>query len=59
MKKISYLLVLLILTACEKEDTNTIPSYIKIDNITLDEVNTTENITDAWVYIDDKLQVYY
>jgi hypothetical protein len=60
MKKITYLLVLLIISACQKEEnTNTTPAYIKIDTITLDENNTTTNITDAWVYINDQLQGVY
>ena len=59
MKKISYLLILLILSSCQKEDTGGIPTYLKIDNITLDEGNTTSNITDAWVYINGQLQGVY
>ena len=60
MKKITYLVALLIISACQKEETpNTIPAYLKIDTITLDENNTTTNITDAWVYINDQLQGVY
>ena len=59
MKKITYLLILLVLSSCQKEDTGGIPSYLKIDNITLDEGNTTSNITDAWVYINGQLQGVY
>jgi len=60
MKKITYLVALLIISACQKEEnSNTIPAYLKIDAITLDENNTTTNITDAWVYINDQLQGVY
>ena len=59
MKKITYLVVLLIISACQKEEYNTIPAYLKIDTIALDENNTTTNITDAWVYINDQLQGVY
>jgi len=59
MKKITYLLILLVLSSCQKEDTGGIPTYLKIDNITLDEGNTTLNITDSWVYINGQLQGVY
>ena len=60
MKRITYLFTLLILFSCQKEEnSNTIPTYLKIDAITLDENNTTTSITDAWVYIDDQLQGVY
>ena len=52
------LILLIIFVSCKKEDTNNIPGYIKIDNITLAD-NSTHNITDAWVYIDDNLQGVY
>ena len=53
MKKILYFLIAISLFSCDKNDTTTngVPSYIQIDDITLDEDYTT-NITDAWVYID-------
>ena len=42
MKKITYLVALLIIFACQKEENlNTIPAYLKIDTIPLDENNTT------------------
>ena len=59
MKKITYLLIVLILSSCQKEDTVDIPTYLKIDNIVLDEGNTTSIITDAWVYVNDQLQGVY
>ena len=59
MKKIIYLLIVLVLASCQKEDTGGIPTHLKIDNITLDEGNTTSNITDAWVYVNDQLQGVY
>ena len=59
MKKIKYLLIVLVLSSCQKEDTVDIPTYLKIDNIALDEGNTTSNITDAWVYINGQLQGVY
>ena len=51
-------LFLLILLSCEKVDTNTIPGFIKINDISLNS-NISTNITDAWVYIDDNLQGVY
>ena len=59
MKKNTYLLIILILASCQKEDSGGIPTYLKIDNITLDEGNTTSNITDALVYVNDQLQGVY
>jgi len=60
MKKITYLVALLMIFACQKEENpNAVPAYLKIDTITLDENNTTTNITDAWVYINDQLQGVY
>jgi hypothetical protein len=59
MKKITYLLIVLVLSSCQKEDTVDIPTYLKIDNIVLDEGNTTSIITDAWVYVNDQLQGVY
>ena len=57
--KIKYILFLLILlSSCKKEPLNEIPGFIKIDDIILNE-NTTDNITDAWVYINDQLQGIY
>jgi hypothetical protein len=58
MRKVAYILLILIIFSCQKEE-NTIPTYLKIDNITLDENNTTSNITDAWIYINDQLQGVY
>ena len=59
MKEITYLLILFGLFSCQKEDTVNIPTYLKINNIALDEGNTTSNITDAWVYINGQLQGVY
>ena len=59
MKSLPYLFLLLLFTACEKEDTNGVPAFITINTITLDEGNATANITDAWVYINDQLQGVY
>ena len=57
--KIKYILCLLILlSSCKKEPVNKIPGFIKIDDIILNN-NTTDNITDAWVYINDQLQGVY
>jgi len=58
MKKITYLLILLSIASCQKEDTGGIPSYIKINSIELGD-NTSSNITDAWVYINGQLQGVY
>ena len=67
MKKTLYFLIAISLFSCDKDDTtnNGVPSYIQIDEITIDEDYTasitdawgdledyTTNITDAWVYID-------
>ena len=59
MNKITYFLIVLVLFSCQKEETGGIPTYLKIDNITLNEGNTTSNITDAWVYINDQTQGVY
>ena len=59
MKKITYLLILLVLSSCLKEDLGGAPTFLKIDNITLDEGSTNLNITDAWVYINGQLQGVY
>ena len=57
--KIKYIIFLIIfLVACEKDDVNKIPGFIKIEEIILNE-NTTDNISDAWVYINDQLQGVY
>jgi hypothetical protein len=59
MKKITYIVILLIISSCQKEEINAIPGYIRIDTINLDETNITSNITDAWVYVNDQLQGVY
>jgi len=59
MKKIKYFLIVLVLSSCQKENTVDIPTFLKIDNIALDEGSTTSNITDAWVYVNDQLQGVY
>jgi len=59
MKKLSYLLIVLVLASCQKEDTDDIPTYLKINNVALNEGSTTSNITDAWVYVNDQLQGVY
>ena len=56
MKNLIYLL--LILAACNKENTDEIPSYINIESITLEE-DTLNKITDAWIYINDQIQGVY
>ena len=54
MKKILYFLIAISLFSCDKDDTtsNGVPSYIQIDEITLDS-NYTSNITDAWGDLED------
>ena len=59
MKKITYLILVLVFVSCQKEKTDAIPTYLKLDSIILDDGNTTSNITDAWVYINDQLQGVY
>ena len=58
MKHLTYLFLLLFFLSCEKADTNGIPANIKINDVTL-VGDSTENITDAWVYINDQLQGVY
>ena len=58
MNRIIILLILIGITSCKKENINQIPTYITIESITLDQ-NSSSNITDAWVYIDDNLQGVY
>ena len=58
MKHLIYLFLLLSFVSCEKTDSNGIPANIKIDDITLDGYST-ENIIDAWVFIDEQLQGVY
>ena len=56
MKKIIIIFLIICMISCKKE--NDIPSYIIIEDIELNE-NTTHNINDVWVYIDDNLQGVY
>lgn len=57
MNKTISLLFLITLFSCKKENVSE-PSYINIKSIQI-EPYATSNITDAWVYIDDKLQGVY
>ena len=50
---------MLAIVSCQKEDKDAIPAYLIIEDITLNETNTTSNITDAWVYVNDQLQGVY
>ena len=59
MKRITAILILASLICCKEENINDIPSYITIQEITLEDDNTTHNITDAWVYINENLQGVY
>jgi hypothetical protein len=59
MNKIIVLFLLISIISCKKETLNNIPSYITIESITIDDNSTLNNITDAWVYIDDDLQGVY
>ena len=59
MKKITYLLTLLVFASCQKEDAVGIPAYIKIENIYLGENDSNSTITDAWVYVNGQLQGVY
>ena len=59
MNRITCLMIVLVFASCQKEKAGDIPAYLKIDNIVFDEINTTSNITDAWVYINDQLQGVY
>lgn len=58
IKKLAYLLIIILFFSCNKKD-ESIPTYLKIDEIIVDEGNSTSNITDAWVYINDQLQGVY
>ena len=54
MREVIFILIIIFaLTSCRKEE-NAIPSYIIIDDIELND-NTSENITDAWFYVNDNL----
>jgi hypothetical protein len=59
MKKITFLILILVIISCQKEEIDAIPGYIKIDQITLSDTSITQNITDAWVYVNDQLQGIY
>jgi len=59
MKKIIYFLILLVLISCQKQETGGIPTYIKVESIYLGENDSTSAITDAWVYINGRLQGAY
>ena len=59
---------MLVIVSCQKEDVDGIPAYVKINNITVidtttnrsdTDTSTYKNITDAWVYVNDKLQGVY
>ena len=58
MKKSILFFILLFCFSCQKNDSNDIPTYIKINSIDFDG-NETAKITDAWVYINDNLQGVY
>ena len=58
INRIIAILLIISIISCKKSSDNDIPSYITIGNFTLDG-NSTHNITDAWVYIDDNLQGVY
>ena len=60
MKKITYLILILAIFSCKKEDKNGIPAYIKIDKISVidttinsstSDTSTYKSVTDAWVSI--------
>ena len=58
MKKIIALILATSILSCKKKEVNDIPSYMSINSVTLDE-NSTHNISDVWIYIDDNLQGVY
>ena len=58
IKRTILFLIMICILSCNKEESTEVPSYLKIDNILLDD-NSTHNITDAWIYIDDNLQGVY
>ena len=58
INRIIAILLIISIISCKKSSDNDIPSYITIGNFTLDG-NSTHNITDAWIYIDDNLQGVY
>lgn len=55
MKNYILISILILLTTNCNKSNESIPSYITINSIVLDENNTSENITDAWVYINDNI----
>ena len=58
MKKIIALILVLVFYHVKRKEINDIPSYMSINSVTLDE-NSTHNISDVWIYIDDNLQGVY
>ena len=50
---------MLVIISCQKEETDAIPAYLEIKEISLQDTTITQNITDAWVYINDQLQGVY
>ena len=58
MRKIIPIITFVTIISCEKANIDEMPCYININDIELEE-NITNNITDAWVYIDDNLQGVY
>ena len=61
LNKFILLLLILFCFACNKNDE--IPSYLKIDNVSLNYDpnfgSNSENITDVWVYVEENLQGVY
>ena len=58
MNSIKYFFIFLFIISCSKEDSIDTPSYLQIDNISLNN-GESHNICDAWVYINDQLQGVY
>ncbi len=53
-----FFIVIICFSSCSKEESDGIPAFINIDSIVLND-NITDNITDAWVYVNDNLQGVY
>ena len=53
-----FFIVIICFSSCSKEESDGIPAFINIDSIFLND-NITDNITDAWVYVNDNLQGVY
>jgi len=63
LQLIFFILIIISLSSCKREDIDLTPSYIQIDSISLQTTSlqgtASHNITDAWVYVNDEIQGIY